>query len=253
MKLGSLFSGIGGLDLGFERAGFEILWQVEKDAFCQKILRKHWPHTEIYGDVTTVDFTQVQQVQGLIGGFPCQPVSIAGRRQGGADERWLWPEFARAICLVRPEFVCFENTTGLLTVDGGWRFCEILSDLAALGFDAEWQPIQAAAFGAPHLRERTFLVAYPNKIGCGRSVFGLPENKQSNDPFEALPFDLGRGGFWNLLPTPRICRSYDGIPQGRNRNRGLGNAVVPQVAEFVARCIARFFERENKYAQTHPH
>lgn len=244
MKLGSLFSGIGGLDLGFERAGFEIAYQVEIDPFCRQVLRKHWPNTRIYEDVTKLDFTKMQPVEGLIGGFPCQPVSIAGQRKGVDDSRWLWPEFAKAIRLVRPKFVCFENTTGLLTVDRGWRFREILADLAALGFDAEWQMLSAAAFGAPHLRERTFLVAYPNEIGCGRSVFRVPDGENREALLsQALPAGLGGPGFWELLPSPRICRNYDGIPQGRNRNRALGNAVVPQVAEFVARLIREFLTR----------
>src|SRR6266487_3849645 len=101
MRFGSLFSGIGGLDLGLERAGMECRWQVEIDPYCQAVLRKHWPGVPKYEDVRTIS-DELERVDLVCGGFPCQPVSLAGRRRGAADERWLWPEFARLLRVLRP-------------------------------------------------------------------------------------------------------------------------------------------------------
>lgn len=157
---GSLFSGIGGIDLGLERAGWTCRWQVEIDDYCRRVLSKHWPDVPKHGDVRELTGSELEPVDLVAGGFPCQPVSHAGRRRGTADERWLWPEFRRVLGLLRPRFILVENVPGLLTVNGGAAFGEILGDLAALGYDAEWENLPAAAFGAPHLRYRVFLVAY---------------------------------------------------------------------------------------------
>ncbi len=153
---GSLFSGIGGLDLGLERAGWECCWQVERDAFRRKVLDKHWPSVNRYGDICEVNFENIESVDLIAGGFPCQPVSSAGKMLAQQDARWLWPEFARAIRTVRPHLVLIENVTGLL-IRG---FEDVLRDLAASGYDAEWQVLPAIAFGAPHLRARIWIVAY---------------------------------------------------------------------------------------------
>jgi len=155
--VGSLFSGIGGFDLGLERAGFEIRWQVEIDPYCLRVLERHWPDVKRYGDIREVDPHELERVTLLAGGFPCQPVSVAGKRLGQDDPRWLWPEFARFVRALRPSFVLVENVPGLLIRGMG----DVLGDLAACGYDAEWQVLPDGAFGAPHLRERVFLVAYP--------------------------------------------------------------------------------------------
>lgn len=112
--VGSLFSGIGGFELGFERAGFEIRWQVELDDYCTAVLAKHWPEVKRYRDVRTVGSHNLEPVDVICGGFPCQPVSLAGRRQVQADDRWLWPEFARLIRELRPRIAVMENVPGLL-------------------------------------------------------------------------------------------------------------------------------------------
>ena len=103
----SLFSGIGGIDLGLERAGMRVVWQCESDPFCQRVLRKHWPDMPLHDDIRT--FVAPERVDLLAGGFPCQPVSLVGFRRGVSDERWLWPEFLRVIRLVRPRYVFLEN------------------------------------------------------------------------------------------------------------------------------------------------
>src|SRR5262245_6041458 len=171
---GSLFSGIGGLDLGLERAGWECRWQVEIDEWCRAVLARHWPGVPRWDDAKTFPSSDAESVlrrapwndgrlapdgQGVdlvCGGFPCQPVSLAGKRLGQDDERWLWPEFARIVRLLRPRFVLVENVPGLLARGMG----DVLGDLAASGYDTEWDCIPAAAAGAPHLRYRVFIVAY---------------------------------------------------------------------------------------------
>jgi DNA (cytosine-5)-methyltransferase 1 len=159
LTVGSLFSGIGGIDLGLERAGMESRWFVEWDAHCRNVLARHWPGLPVYGDITTVDWGTVEPVDVLAGGFPCQPVSNAGKRLGTEDARWLWPEFARAIRALAPRYVLVENVAALL----GRGFEHVITDLAALGYDAEWDCIPAAAIGAPHLRDRLWIVAYSER------------------------------------------------------------------------------------------
>ena len=160
---GSLFSGIGGIDLGLERAGWTCRFQVEWDEWCSRVLAKHWPDVPRYGDITTVDWGTVEPVDLLAGGFPCQPFSLAGQRRGKSDERWLWPAFAAAIGALRPRLVLVENVPGLLAGHGGMG--AVLGDLAALGYDAEWDCVPAAAVGAPHLRYRVWIVAHRAELG----------------------------------------------------------------------------------------
>lgn len=166
MRFGSLLSGIGGLDLGLERAGMRCTWQVEIDDFCRSILAKHWPDVPKYGDIREVNFTQLDPIDLICGGFPCQPFSVAGKREGQNDDRYLWPEFARAIGEARPRIVLLENVPGLLSIDSGRIFGRVLADLAGLGFDVEWDCIPAAAVGAPHLRYRVIVVAYSSSTRC---------------------------------------------------------------------------------------
>jgi len=276
MTVGSLFSGIGGLDLGLERAGHRVLWQVESNAFCRRILAQHWPNVPCYGDITTLTGHDLAPVDLICGGFPCQPVSQAGQRKGTDDERWLWPEFARLIRVLRPRYALLENVPGLLTTDDGHAFQNILTDLAECGYDAEWDCLPAAAVGAPHLRYRVFLIAYLaadatiNGRRPGRSRrspserSGKPEHtlqtladtvhprlegyrrehklgKTSNQ--ESSPrsrqragsrfFDAPIGGTWE--PEPDVGRVAHGVPHRVDRLKALGNAVVPQVAEWIGR------------------
>jgi DNA (cytosine-5)-methyltransferase 1 len=158
-RFGSLFTGIAGMDKGLEDAGWECTWQVEIDPYCTAVLEKHWPRVPRFGDITEVDFDEVPAVDLLAGGFPCQPVSYAGKGKAQADHRWLWPEFARAIRALRPRFVLVENVPGLR----GRGLDTVLGDLTTLGYDAEWHCIPASALGAPHRRDRIWIVAYPQR------------------------------------------------------------------------------------------
>lgn len=168
MTVGSLFSGIGGLDLGLERAGMTVKWQVELDPYCNRVLAKHWPGVTRYGDIKLIDWNEVEPVDLICGGFPCQPVSLAGKRLAQDDPRWLWPEVARCLRSLRPRYLLLENVPGLLSAGMG----DVLGDLAARGYDAEWDCIPAAAVGAPHRRYRVWIVAYP------RSEFVRDESRR---------------------------------------------------------------------------
>jgi DNA (cytosine-5)-methyltransferase 1 len=259
LTVGSLFSGIGGIDLGLQRAGFKIAWQVEINEYCQKVLAKHWPDVARYGDIRTVGSHNLEAVDLMCGGFPCQDISNAGKRAGITGERsGLWSEFYRLICELRPRYVLVENVAALLVrgID------TVLGDLAACGYDAEWQVLSAAQFGAPHLRERVFLVAYPTSKQGGRiQQRKLQPNLDASSDTSNANFQRLQG-FWsqkiqrveafswckdirNLedlrrrpdLPPSLIRGDRHGIPYVVDRLKGLGNAVVPQIAEYIGRCI----------------
>lgn len=161
MKVGSLFTGIGGIDLGLQRAGMAIAWHAENDPYCCRVLRKNWPDVPNLGDVRNIDWENVPRVDVIAGGYPCQPFSVAGARRGTDDPRHLWPVMANAIRHLRPRFALLENVPGHLSMGFG----DVLGDLAEIGYDAEWDCVPAAAVGAPHRRDRVFVIAYPNRNG----------------------------------------------------------------------------------------
>ena len=314
MTVGSLFSGIGGFDLGLERAGMDIRWQVERDPWCQKILAKHWPDVPRYGDVTTLTGDELEPVDLICGGFPCQPVSLAGQQKGTDDDRWLWPEFQRLVGVLRPRYVLVENVPGLLTANEGHAFGEIIGDLAELGYDSEWTMLSAADVGAPHLRKRVWIVAdadhdggswsektrrearprslrphrsqsnHPDvadadhdglegygrehelgKTSSEKSSYGggqrgratladadhqrcvggrQPEQREQQGSRRGKPhrrlsdgrvFDAPVGGQWTTEPD--VGQVAHGVPRRVDRLKGLGNAIVPQCAEWIGRQI----------------
>ena len=178
MKFGSLFAGIGGLDLGLERAGMECRWQVEIDDYCNKILSKHWPNVPKYRDVREVGKENLEAVDLICGGFPCQDISIAGKGIGIEGERsGLWKEFARIIGELRPRYALIENVP-MLSRRG---LNVVLADLAEKGYDAEWCDIRASDLGAYHKRERLFIVAYSNVPGGGASPNGGDLDRAEED------------------------------------------------------------------------
>lgn len=223
MRVGSLFSGIGGLDLGLERAGMEVIWQVEQDPFCNKVLERHWPEVKRYGDIKEVDWSGVEKPDLICGGFPCQPFSQAAR--GRNPQKSLWGEFARALAYLQPSYAIVENVPAILRWERGIR--EVLGDLASMGYVSEWATLPAAAFGAPHKRARLWLVAYP---------YG---DSEPDSPFYAEAPELPQSDFYKWLwsDPSLIVRMDDGIPSRVDRLRALGNAVVPQCAEWIGRRI----------------
>lgn len=335
--VGSLFAGIGGIDLGLERTGyFRTAWVCERDPYCQRVLAKHWPDVPVYDDVAGIG-EDTPAVDVIAAGFPCQPVSTAGRRKAQDDERWLWPHVERCIGVLRPRGVLLENVAGLFTAG----FDDVIGGLAACGYAAEWDCIPAAAVGAPHRRDRVFLVAarpdvanvtpqyaWPSPMGDSacikldseRANNGIPsrtgkrpgpvtpaggasvmEDANSARPHRAIseimagpagfgggsdttrPSSQGTGApmantsgvrqsgqgqpihrsgaaqdkdretswaFHDGQPPkwatePSVGRVANGVPRRVDRLRALGNAVVPQVAEYVGHQLARVMGGEN--------
>ena len=242
---GELFVGIGGMSLGLCRAGWEPRWFVEIDPFCQRVLRKHWPGVNVLGDVRLIEpERQLERVNLIAGGFPCQPHSVAGERRGSNDDRDLWPEFTRIVRCLRPEWVLAENVGGVLSTESGRFFGRILSDLAEAGYDAEWDCLQAAWFGAPHRRERVFILAHSRSQRLSRPVFEgasvcLAEGK--------APTKFGNrvihcGIRW-LDDTGNILLG-DGVSSelARSAIETYGNAVIPDEAEWLGRRIMEAME-----------
>jgi DNA (cytosine-5)-methyltransferase 1 len=262
----SLFSGIGGLELGLERAGMTVVGQVEIDPFCRRVLEKHWPEVPRHDDVRTAVEWWLGRARPAVdvvcGGFPCQGHSVAGRRHGTADARWGWPWMRDVISELRPRIAIIENVPNLVRTG----LLDVLQDLAARGFDAWWGRIPAAALGAPHRRWRLFVIAAdperldlwhePGRLGWAdwnaTTVAGHdgsawavadpegfggelwpPSSERSGRLAGGSPCELGQ----HWAAEPDVGRVAHGVPQRVDRLRALGNAVVPQVAEHVGRLV----------------
>ena len=221
-RLGSLFSGIGGFELGLQPYGWEPAWQVEIDPYCRSVLARHWPDVPRYNDIREVNPNELSPVDLVCGGFPCQDISRVGRRQGIEGEKsGLWSEMARVVGHLRPRYVLVENSTSL-TKHGLDR---VVGDLAEIGYDAEWDCLPAAAFGAPHIRDRLYLLAYPSS---GRH--GAPHQTV----FAGWASSQLHGGW---TPEPRVGRVVDEFPDRVDRIRALGNAVCPRVIGWIGQRI----------------
>ena len=171
MKHGSLFSGIGGFDLAAEWMGWDNVFHCEWEEFPRKILNYYWPNAISYGDITTTDFTVHRgKIDILTGGFPCQPYSAAGKRLGTEDDRHLWPEMLRAIREIKPRWVVGENVSGLLSWNEGVVFEEVQTDLEAEGYEVQSFVLPAASVGAPHRRDRVWIVAHADERDDGRTT-----------------------------------------------------------------------------------
>jgi len=291
---GSLFSGIGGIDLGFERAGIKTRWQVEQDEYCNRVLEKHWPDVRRYGDIREIDGRKLEPVDIISGGFPCQDISCAGKGKGLSGSRsGLFYEMARVVAEARPKYVILENVPRLTRLG-----LDIVGEELRLRGYQPLRPllIEAASFGAPHKRERIFVVAYnPSKrigrlsvqqrnkreksIDAERSskvahsesdnqrgtretsrgqqietggrgtqsgeipdTDNTPTSRQREHGGEAHPFSESEGFGLDSLSEwwavePYVDRVAYGIPSRVDRLRGIGNAVVPQVAELIGRIV----------------
>lgn len=252
--IGSLFSGIGGLELGLERAGLgAVAWQVECDPFCTRVLARHWPHARRFGDVRTVNATNLLPVDGICGGFPCQDVSSAGKRAGLDGARsGLWVEYLRIVSELRPRWCVVENVTSGETA---W-LPRVQHDLVSLGYRCEAWRLGASDVGAPHRRLRTFVLAVGDsdaqrqhqsrriepdqrrraqdaggshaQRSMGRSAYGISTG------LDGYRWPAGRGQEQESWEPPRVAGRGE-IPENAARLRALGNAVVPQVAEAIGR------------------
>jgi len=308
ITFGSLFAGIGGIDLGFERCGMECKWQVEINEYAQKVLAKHWPKVHRERDIRECSTRNLERVDVIAGGFPCQDISYAGLGAGLDGERsGLFFEAIRLVRELQPRAVVLENVAALLTRG----LDRVLGTLAEIGYHAEWHCIPAAAVGAPHIRDRVFVIAIhanpensnarqPHKRNAKRSRANSPQKRQRlrNQPSglgsivadtqgnrweqgqqdrrggqeraskgqecrfggggetsayansegleerqgqdaigagqDGRP-ELGRSEWWTV--EPEVGRVAHGIPARVDRLRGLGNAVVPQVAELVGKMV----------------
>lgn len=240
LTVGSLFSGIGGLELGLEMTGgFETKWQVEIDEYATKVLEKHWPNVPKFRDIRECGKHNLEPVDLICGGFPCQDISNAGKRAGIEGERsGLWKEYYRIICELRPSYVLVENVSALR-----YRgLARVLGDLAQAGYDASWQCLRASDFGLPHKRERLFIVAYSSQVrfhyrrqtNTQSSIRRLPTQDASTKMVRLCNLVAQLEEEWG---TPSVCRKDDGLPYWLDRLGCLGNAVVPQVAEYLGQCI----------------
>lgn len=183
-----LFAGIGGFELAARWMGWNTIAWSEWDPFCQKVLSYHFPEAKGYGDIKQADFTQYRgQCNILTGGFPCQPYSVAGKRLGKEDERHLWPEMLRVIREVQPRWIVGENVRGLLSWNEGVVFEEVCSDLESEGYEVQAFIIPAAGVGAPHRRERVWIVANANNAGTKLGLRDFEQRQKVNKRREGQP------------------------------------------------------------------
>jgi DNA (cytosine-5)-methyltransferase 1 len=230
----SLFTGIGGLDLGLERAGMTVVGQVEIDPWCRRVLAKHWPEVPRHDDVrTAAEWWGDRPAPHVVaGGFPCQPVSKAGRGLAQTDPRWLWPLMAGTLDRLRPAWVVIENVPGLRTRG----LATVLAGLRRLGYRSATGTISACEMGAPHPRERLFILAHADSLVHRHGHDGTPAVFQDGTRGDARARPAVRHrDHW--AAEPGMGRVAHGLPAQMDRLRGLGNAVVPQVAEHIGRLI----------------
>lgn len=227
---GSLFSGIGGFDLGFDRAGMKCAWQVEIDPFARRVLEKHWPEVPKHDDVRTFEPTPVDVV---CAGFPCQDISSNNQYKRGieGEKSSLFHQVIRIICEIRPRVVALENVSDLL-VRG---MDTVLGELASSGFDGWWDCVPAAIAGIPQRRWRTFIVAYASGSGLESRDKWITGRQGS---FEWNNHDrLGEAERRAKDGSRFLGRVDDGIPRRVDRLRCLGNSICPQISEWIGRRI----------------
>jgi DNA (cytosine-5)-methyltransferase 1 len=267
LTVGSLFSGIGGLDLGLERAGMNVIWQSEIDPYGCRVLKKHWPEVVNHGNIKEINWGDVVRPDIICGGYPCQPFSTAGKRNGTDDPRHLWPWVREAISELRPKYAILENVRGHVS----FGLNVVLGEMASIGYDAEWNIVSAASIGAPHRRDRVFIVAYPhgklletegaelktsrlagsNKDAGQSLAHPNGEGLEGRSRLQERSKEHGRPNVFGTNPQwheewtsrqwwelePNVGRVAYGVPSRVDRLKGLGNAVVPQVAELIGRMV----------------
>jgi DNA (cytosine-5)-methyltransferase 1 len=280
----SLFSGIGGIDLAAEWAGFTTVGQCEWADYPTKVLEKHWPDVPRWRDIRSVtaenfyERTGLRTVDLISGGFPCQPFSVAGKRKGKDDDRYLWPEMLRVIQELQPTWVLGENVPGIVNM----ALDQVLSDLESLNYSTQAFLIPACAVDAPHRRNRIFITAYTNSTRCDteerkasandynekqnytkseqkrfNEQYGtgihtvLSDTKSSNGERNGPKQDreqsrLTDSSWWEV--EPGVGRVANGIPNGVDRIKCLGNAVVPQQVYPILQAMADI-ERRAVYGE----
>lgn len=240
MTIGSLFSGICGLELGLEWAGLgPVKWQVEIDGSLRESLRKRWPSAKLYGDIRDVyDF---EPVDIICGGFPCQDLSTAGKKAGLSGARsGLWSEMERVIKTVRPSWVVVEN----VALGAPKWVDDIRLALEREGYESIPIPLAAIDLGACHERKRVFVVAHTDRPHVWKQPrrWSWPRRKSSSKSSESRDYWETIAASQGLV-EPRVCRADDGLSNSVDRIRALGNAVVPQCAEVIGEVIKLLMDR----------
>jgi DNA (cytosine-5)-methyltransferase 1 len=225
----SLFTGIGGIDLSAEWAGFETVGQCEWADYPTKVLEKHWPDVPRWRDIRSVTKQSIEEagingVTIISGGFPCQPFSVAGKRRGKEDDRYLWPEMLRVISELRPDWVIGENVPGIVKM----ALDQVCSDLENENYKVQPFIIPAGAVDAPHYRDRVWMVANSNR----KRLEGLYDERNG------ISLQLPKGFREEWETEPRMDRVALGIPNRVDRLKCLGNAVVPQQVYPILQAIA---------------
>lgn len=262
-----LFEGIGGFSLAAKWMGWNTIAYSEVNKFCLKILKHHFPESKSLGDITKINFKDyVNKVDIITGGFPCQPFSVAGKRGGANDERYLWGEMLRAIIEVQPTYIVGENVLGIINWNEGMVFEQVQIDLENQGYQVQAVVLPACSINAPHKRERTWFIAYSDKNRNKRASRQIQEKdekewlqkwQQMEQPCLSNKFRIpsypnisGQQERWQerfktrefkqdygLTSQPGICRGNDGFPYRLDRLKALGNAIVPQVALQIYQSI----------------
>ena len=290
-----LFSGIGGFSIALEKVGFKTVAFCEKEPYCKLLLQKHWKGVKIYDDIKKCKGKEIKETFGgidiLTGGFPCQPYSVAGKQKGTNDDRYLWPEMFRVIKEVQPTFIIAENVRGLINIQDGMVFETVCSDLESEGFEVQTFVIPAAGVGAPHKRDRVWIVGYSKHNGSLTSKIERRDNKINDRAEEGenttlQPERTSRSGnnvtmensgcelyerssirgkdedetrkeitnqhqrssstswrSWEFEPD--VGRVANGVPGRAHRLRGLGNAIIPKIAEEIGRSIWKITKNQN--------
>lgn len=250
MRVLSLFSGGGLGDYGLELAGMEIVGQVEIDDYCQKILKLRWPDVQKWRDVRDVQGEEIKGKIGAVdlisGGFPCQDISVSGKRDGLSGSRsGLWVEYFRLIREIRPRFTLIENV-GRLAKDG---LKEIISDISSIRYDCEWACLNASTFGAIHKRPRIFIVAYPKDNRHKYSVYAKGDRYYQRRILAQIPTKGSsikhEKNFREKVRSTEFVRKSNGAPSRVDRLKLLGNGQVVQVVEWIGKRIMDFSHANN--------
>ena len=280
MKLLDLFSGIGGFSYGLEKTGFQTVAFCEMDKYCKLVLQKHWKGTKIYSDVKEItkerlEADGVELPEIITGGFPCQPFSIAGKQKGTNDDRHLWPEMFRIIKELKPRWIIGENVRGIVNIQDGVVFETVCTDLESEGYEVQAFNIPAAGVGAPHRRERIWIVANSRRtLRQGTELREKNENEtrkedadqhqrssSSPEPNVANASAGRRASQKTEVSTrgngiehqswwqsePDVGRVANGISGRVHRLRALGNSIVPKIAEEIGRAIMKAEADDVKY------